>query len=132
MAIELGDIAAVASGYLDNVTIEISPVRPTAGKHVNPNETFTFDVAVFNRRLDAQGGPLKNVKYSASAMKAARSTQSGVRAGSVSPIAQLVVPMPERKPKPKAKRKPKLPQKERFIEAAHAVGAVELMLEEYR
>jgi hypothetical protein len=64
MTINLKDIPDAVKSYLDNkVTVTISGVTPRNGDAVNPNESFTFRVAVANANAANGGVALNNVLY---------------------------------------------------------------------
>lgn len=64
MAINLKDIPDAVKSYLNNkVTVTISGVTPGNGNAVNPNESFTFRVAVANTNSANGGVALNNVLY---------------------------------------------------------------------
>jgi hypothetical protein len=64
MAINLKDIPDAVKSYLNNkVTVTISGITPRTGDAVNPNESFTFRVAVANTNSANGGVALNNVLY---------------------------------------------------------------------
>ena len=64
MAINLKDIPDAVRSYLNNkVTVTILGVTPRNGDKVNPNESFTFRVAVANTNAANGGVALNNVLY---------------------------------------------------------------------
>jgi hypothetical protein len=65
MAINLQDLPKAVRAYLDEkVTVTISDPTPSGGTFIEPDETFTFRVDVFNASAANGGIPLINVRYS--------------------------------------------------------------------